>query len=145
VYTAAAMKVPQPLDCNEIKDGIVAQIRAEGVPENVCAIIRAGLNRTCSLNRQSYSKFSVKWFIREGLWRVEYELDDFGRLTAGVIGGEIAEKSLDFEGNIDPMPPDAFRRRTEQPIPQPRTVAPKKDDGVGMSMAQKSAGRRKMT
>lgn len=142
--TAPIAKIPMPLQSEEIKNGIVADIREAGAPPEVCEVIRRGLNNTCSLNRQCYSKFVVKWFIKEGAWAVDYVLDDFGRETRGVIGGTIEDHKLTLEGEINPMPPDTFRRKTEQPVPKPQVVKPSKEDGVGMTVAHKGGGKKKM-
>jgi hypothetical protein len=135
-----------PLSSEEIRAGIVAQLKADGVSEQVLDSIRTGLSKTCSLNRQCYAKFGAKWSIGKGNWTLAYELDDFGRINRGNIGGIIADVELEQQGQIDPMPPDTFRRRTEQPIPSPRIVKKKADDGVGITKAYGSrGGKRKMT
>lgn len=141
--TAPIARIPMPLQSEEIKNGVVADIRQAGAPQEVCDLIRVGLNRTCSLNRQCYSKFTIKWTIQDGRWSVDYSLDDFGRLTTGIIGGEITDAALALSGEIDPMPPDTFRRKTEQPVPAAQVVKPKQDDGMGMTLAHKSGGKKK--
>jgi len=129
VSTAGAIKVPLPLSSIEIKDGIASFIRQAGVPESAAAQIRQGLNRTCSLNRQCYSKVTVGWKIVAGEWKIEYQLDDFGRITNGFLNGKLVDcDNLEASGVIEPMPPDRFRRESEQPIPAPTVVQTKPDD-----------------
>jgi hypothetical protein len=142
--TAAPLRVPMALASEEVKWGILQQLRRDRVPEDAVVEIQKGLGRTCLLNRQCYSKFSVKWRISKGNWSIDGTLDDFGRESILHLGGILPNVELEMDGSIDPMPPDAFRRQTEQPIPQQRAVKAKAEDGVGMSLARKSPGKRKM-
>lgn len=122
--TSATLKVPQPLNGEEIKEGIAAVI---------AKAVRQSLDRTCSLNHVAFPKFSAKWSI-------EYDLDDFGKHTIGQMGGEIGElteTSVKLEGKIEEMPPDAFRRQTDQAIPAPTVTQKKVEDGTGMTRAPK--------
>jgi hypothetical protein len=45
---------------------------------------------------------------------------------------------------MDPMPPDAFRRKTEQPVPAPQVVKPKVQNDIGISKVQGGKFKRKM-
>jgi hypothetical protein len=150
-----AIKIPQPLGSDEIKNGIASRV-ADSIPscsEELRNAIRLSLNKTCSLNRQSYSKFSAKWNVtisgHSVEWKIEYDLDDFGRSTPGVIIGRYGSpiptdaKSQTIEGFISPTPPDRFRRETQQPVPEPQVVKKKQDDGMGISLAQRSERRRR--
>jgi hypothetical protein len=141
---STATRIPMPLSSEEIRAGIVQDVKNAGASPDVCETIRIGLTKTCSLNRQSYSKFSVKWFVKEGAWSVDYDLDDFGRSTRGIIGGVISDAGVYLEGQMDPMPPDAFRRKTEQPVPAPQVVKPKAPDAIGISKVQGGKFKRKM-
>ena len=142
--STTAVKIPEALSALEIKNGVATFLRQEGVPENVASVIRAGLDKTCLLNGQSYWSFSGTWKIWKGNWSLDYEVDDRGLKTKAFLGGQQPNVELEMEGRIEAMPPDAFRRRSEQPIPKPREVAPKKDDAVGISMARRTGGRRRM-
>jgi hypothetical protein len=108
-----AIRVPMPLSSVEIKNGI-----ADGMHR----AIRESLDKTCSLNSTTFPQFRAKWWV-------EYELDDFGRIETGGIGGsigQVGENAERIEGAIEPMPPDAFRRKSNQPIPSP-VIFKKKD------------------
>lgn len=141
---APPLRVPMALSSDEVKFGVLQQLRRDRVPEDAVLEIQKGLGRTCLLNRQCYSKFSLKWKISKGNWSIDGTLDDFGRESPFHLGGVLPDVELEMEGAIDPMPPDTFRRQTEQPIPQQRAVKAKAEDGVGMSMARKSPGRKRM-
>ena len=124
----APQRIPMPLDAEEVKNGFAEQIRQA---------VRESLDRTCSLNRRSFSKVRATWWVK-------YELDDFGRIEDGGIGGSIGTVSEDavlVEGVIEPVPPDKFRRDSQQPIPKARTVVKREDDGIGVTASLR--GRRK--
>lgn len=157
--TAPSLKIPQPLTSTEIRTGLSLRIAAcvpsispEKSKELRDAIFR-GLHNTCNLNEASYAKFSAKWTVREYegayLWWCDYTLDDFGRQIKGGIGGKCGAVRESFPpdapsytGSVEEMPPDRFRRETEQPIPQAQVVKKKNDEGLGLSRAQKRGGKR---
>ena len=96
----APIVIPQPLTGTEIRKGIAVRM-TQGLPADVQEALReqiiAGLGKTCSLLPSSaYAKFSAGWRLTFGLdakgsllseWWVDYQLDDFGRVTKGAIGG----------------------------------------------------------
>lgn len=136
----APIRIVAPLESEEIKLGI-ATLMHFSVPGLPIDLIIASLNKTCSLNRQSFAKIKATWWVDcdyENVayqWWVDYELDDFGRIESGGIGGSlgIPIASTRIEGIITTMPPDKFRRETAQPIPKALIIAPKKDNGLGMT------------
>ena len=136
--SATAVRIPMPLSSDEIKFGIAKKMAAEFETE-----VLKSLGRTCSLNHTSFSKFSAKWSIA-------FHLDDFGRVTEGVIGGAVGEpipeaEAETIEGAIEPMPPDKFRRETTQPIPAPQVVQQKPAPDGGMTRAPRRSTRTKKT
>jgi hypothetical protein len=148
------LRTPQPLTSTEIKEGITDLIAAAvDATEELRNAIRLSLDRTCSLNSTSYAKFKSSWNLtRDRLgceWLVKYELDDFGRLVIGQIGGNTgfnpSTKLEQFEGEIEPMPPDAFRRKTAQKIPVPILVQKKQGNGPGLTKSWRQIGRGKKT
>jgi hypothetical protein len=136
-----------PLTSDEIKTGISVRISnsIEGLTETLRTELRdaiwKSLGQTCSLNRMSYSKFRAEWRLSCGgafwaVWVVDYELDDFGRLVTGSIGGSIGDAEDDgdrFTGVIEPQPPDQFRRETQQPIPQPQVIKQRRENETGIT------------
>jgi hypothetical protein len=157
--SAPSLKIPQPLSSTEIRTGLALRIAATvpGIsPEKAKEIREAvfvGLHNTCNLNEASYAKFSAKWTVREKdgayLWWCDYSLDDFGRPVTGGIGGKVGVVKESFppdcssySGSVEEMPPDRFRRETEQPIPQAQVVKKKNEEGLGLSRAQKRGGKR---
>jgi hypothetical protein len=157
---ATAATTPQPLNSDEIREGIsvrIAQAIAElddPIRELVKQAIFLSLGKTCSLNGTAFSKFSATWKFRHAVvkgqlqakWWVDYVLDDFGRLTVGGIGGNIGDPGEDAEiaeGLIQEMPPDRFRRETKQPIPAPQVVKAPEPNQIGMSKAWKGQGKRR--
>lgn len=130
----ATQSVPQPLNGEEIRKGIASRIAAE-VPkehaEEIKEIIYDGLGLTCSLEASAaYAKFKADWKIGYWTldkvlhvrWWVDYELDDFGRITKNGIGRNLSnlpEDAFTVKGTIPEVPPDRFRRETDQPIPKP--------------------------
>lgn len=156
--TAAVKTIPQPLNGNEIKKGIAVRM-TQGLPEDVSESLReqivAGLGKTCSLMPTSaYAKFKGSWVLAwwwEGNrlianWWVKFILDDFGRLTMGGIGDSATEPPSNAaysEGTIDEVPPDRFRRETDQPIPKPTELKPPEPEKATMSHSQRGKGNGK--
>lgn len=161
---ATAVSIPQPLLSQEIQEGIATRI-AQAIPdldepvrEAVKQAIMVSLTKTCSLNRTVYSKFSATWkfgsLVRDGKfcarWWVEMALDDFGRVTKPAIGGvlgpaHVDEIAMDVEGTIPEMPPDKFRRETQQPVPSPTVLKKPNSDAnqATMSHTPRGPGRRR--
>jgi len=141
---AAPIKIVAPLEGDEIRKGIAAMIHAK-VPGLPVDSIESSLSRSCSFNAQSFSRVRATWWVDcdddnvAYQWWVDYELDDFGRIDRGGIGGMLGMPCQveRVEGVIEPMPPDRFRRETAQPIPS-NVVIPKQDDGLGLSRTPKS-------
>jgi hypothetical protein len=156
--TAAVKTIPQPLNGTEIKRGIAVRM-TQGLPADVAESLReqivAGLGKTCSLMATSaYAKFKAKWRLHywsitpqtanyQAAWWVDYELDDFGRVTKGGIGGgtETAHSGVKLSGVIDEVPPDRFRRETDQPIPKPTELKPPEPEKSTMSHAPRGKGK----
>lgn len=150
--STAAVKIPQPLSGVEIKNGLAVRM-ANTVPgldeeerKNLRVAIRLSLNNTCSLNESSHSKFKATWRVwrnDEGAhgWWVDYNLDDFGRPVIGGIGGGAPRDEKRFwTGAVEEMPPDKFRRETEQPIPAPQIVR-KQETGKGTGISRATGKR----
>ena len=151
------LKIPQPLTGVEIKVGLSLRISntVPGLSEKQNKELRdavyKSLSNTCSLNEASFTKFSAKWTVKRDKdafsWWVDYELDDFGRPISGGIGGNIGKVSIKAEvlhGSVDVMPPDKFRRETEQPIPAAQVVKPKtKPNELGIARSHRMQGSRK--
>lgn len=148
---------PQPLTGTEIKRGIAVRM-TQGLPADVAETLRDkiidGLGKTCSLLPSSaYAKFKANWRLEYSLsglggkWWVDYELDDFGRVTRGGIGGKIGEldegSSLFRGGTIEEVPPDRFRRETDQPIPKPTELKPPDQEKSTFSKAMRGSGKRR--
>lgn len=154
----AVKAIPQPLNGNEIRRGVAVRM-TQGLPDDVRAPLRDqivdGLGKTCSLLPSSaYAKFKAKWTLtwwRVGAevhanWWVDYSLDDFGRVTSGGIGDKRRAPSSDAEtetGAIDEVPPDRFRRETDQPIPKPTELKPPEQEAVTFSQAARGQGKRR--
>lgn len=154
----ATKVIPQPLTGTEIKKGIAVRM-TQGLPPKVTEALRdqivAGLGKTCSLMPNSaYAKFKATWDLcwcraeTEILanWWVAYELDDFGRKTAGGIGDrrhDISDIGEVLSGVIDEVPPDRFRRETDQPIPKPTELKPPEPEKSTLSHAMRGQGRRR--
>lgn len=147
---ATSFQIPHPLTSEEIAEGIAVRISADAEVEDrdrepLKLAIMTSLTKTCSLNRTVYSKFSASWRMNYGYkgdtllarWWVDYELDDFGRVAKGGIGGNIGNPpegaGVISEGKIEEMPPDRFRRETKQPIPAPQVVKPKDQNQLGVT------------
>jgi len=141
--TVQAMKIPQPLSGDEIKIGIGKFVLAAGAPEFIADSIRIGLNGTCLLNGCAYSKVKIDWKVVAGEWRVDYELDDFGRVARGMMNGKLPAEFEDFDlrGSIEPMPPDRFRRESEQKIPIPTLVNKQNEESNSFSKSLKARGK----
>lgn len=156
--STATKVIPQPLTGTEIKKGIAVRM-TQGLPADVAEPLReqiiAGLGKTCSLMPSSaYAKFKATWtlcWVRSGdeilaNWWITYELDDFGRKTAAGIGdlrhaiGDIGEE---LSGVIDEVPPDRFRRETDQPIPKPTELKPPEPEKSTFSKSMRGAGKRR--
>ena len=154
----AVKAIPQPLNGVEIKRGVAVRM-TQGLPEEVRDPLRDqivdGLGKTCSLLPSSaYAKFKAKWALtwwRVGSevhtnWWVDYSLDDFGRITAGGIGDKRRAPSSDSEtvtGVIDEVPPDRFRRETDQPIPKPTELKPPEPEKSMFSQSMRGSGKRR--
>ena len=151
--------IPQPLTGTEIKLGIAVRMTLD-LPEDVRDPLKEriieGLGKTCSLlGHTAYAKFKAKWSItlwNEGnktfaKWWVDYELDDFGRVTKGGIGA--GDNCIDgtqvtvVGGTIDEVPPDRFRRETDQPIPKPTEIKPPEPEKSTFSRSTRGNGRRR--
>ena len=153
-----APSIPQPLSGAEIKLGIAVRM-TQGLPDEVADTLKekivAGLGKTCSLLPSSaYAKFKATWRLdwwKEGdsiqfSWWVDYELDDFGRVTKGGIGGPIIGRrgdALSLSGEISEVPPDRFRRETDQPIPKPTELKPADQEKSTFSKSMRGSGKRK--
>ncbi len=139
----SALKMPQALSGPEIKEGIRAFVIKEGVPEFIADEIRKGLNNTCLLNAAAYSKFRAEWKVVAGQWRVDYDLDDYGRIHKGMMNGRLPQEfeEFDMSGVIEPMPPDKFRRESEQKIPIPNIIQPKGDESHSMGKSLRGRGK----
>jgi hypothetical protein len=149
--------VPLPLSSAEIKEGITDRICAALPDEIANALkipIRLSLDKTCSLNATSYTKFKAKWKVEYRVadelcakWWVDYELDDFGRPTVGGIGGHVGDKPgalyEEITGTIEEMPPDKFRRETGQTIPAPTVVKKPDPQQLGVSKSLRGSGKRR--
>jgi len=116
-----------PLDCDEIKSGIVTKI-AESIWD--------ALNNTCNLYGVAYPKFKAKFVI-------DLNLDNFGDVRLDVVAGETESEGefhnphqIQIEGEIPFTPPNVFRKQTGQSIP----VIVENDDG---SVEQKAIFYRK--
>ncbi len=160
---ATAVQIPQPLTSEEIREGLALRMSAmvpdltEDEARELKGQIERSLEKTCSLNRSMYSKFKASWRIWHGWkehgtqfgcwWWVDYELDDFGRVTKGGIGGKVSfggeHVGIMIEGSVDEMPPDRFRRETRQPVPQPTVIKKPEPNQGGMSHTPRGAGKRK--
>lgn len=152
------LTIPQPLNGEEIRKGIAARIAAEMPPEHaekIKEIVYQGLGKTCSLEGSTaYAKFKAKWWVTTKVrldtllvdWRVEYELDDFGRVTKGVMGDNIwllNDGVPEYTGHIPEVPPDRFRRETDQPIPKPQEVKKPDPQQTGLSRSPRGQGKRR--
>lgn len=155
--STATKVIPQPLTGTEIKKGIAVRM-TQGLPPEVTESLRdqivAGLGKTCSLMPNSaYAKFKATWVLSwwcEGEdiradWWVNYELDDYGRKTVAGFGQTltIPEGVDTLTGVIDEVPPDRFRRETDQPIPKPTELKPPEPEKSTLSHAMRGQGRRR--
>lgn len=153
------MNIPQPLNGTEIKKGIAVRM-TQGLPADVQEPLReqivVGLGKTCSLiPSAAYAKFkaewSFHWWIEDGKilawWWVEYWLDDFGRITQGGIGDHRVEppngSNNQSAGRIDEVPPDRFRRETDQPIPKPVELKNPEPEKSSFSRSVRGSGKRR--
>ena len=149
---------PQPLTGTEIKRGIAVRM-TQNLPADVQEALReqiiAGLGKTCSLLPSSaYAKFKATWKMHwwksvEGVkanWWLFYVLDDFGRSTTGGIGDSrlTSPDGAEFsEGTINEVPPDRFRRETDQPIPKPVELKPQTQEKSSFSKSIRGSGKRR--
>ena len=127
---------PEPLTSDEIKEGIAFKV-AEAV--------HAALNSHCALYGKSYGKFSAHV-------RVEFRLDDFGRVVEGVREGTVVgdEGPADSGAAIQTLrveipetPPNQFRRETQQEVPALNTAKGSKGrEQAGMVTRAQRGGRR---
>lgn len=155
---APTVSIPQPLTGDEIKKGIAVRM-TQNLPADVQEVLReqiiAGLGKTCSLLPNSaYAKFKAEWKLKYGnpgpaaVWWVDYELDDFGRITRGGIGGNIGDLEppnyfTHLNGTIDEVPPDRFRRETDQPIPKPTELKKPEAEKSTFSKSLRGQGKRR--
>lgn len=134
---AGSLKIPQPLSGDEIREGIATRMAAEFKD----AVLKS-LARSCSFNHTSFPKFSAKW-------NVEYRLDDYGRITHGAMPGTLGEPLFDqgeqVSGEIPEVPPDQFRRETQQPIPAPQVIQNKPESEIGLTKNRRGKGKQKTT
>ncbi len=163
--STATTSIPQPLTGMEIKRGIAVRM-TQGLPADVQEALReqiiAGLGKTCSLTAgTAYAKFSATWTLRylktpfelNATWHVQGLLNDFGRVTPFGIGGHmglfdfalIAVKGsvTELSGTIDEVPPDRFRRETDQPIPKPTELKPPEPEKSTFSRSTRGSGKRR--
>jgi len=124
------VSVPLPLSSDEIKAGL-AKIIAQHFVET--------LSKTCVLNCAAYGAIRAKW-------RIEFVLDDFGIPIEGAMSGATGEpfppeEADAVEGELAEMPPDQFRKRTEQPIPEHRVVKKAQDAGTIIRSTSSSKAR----
>ena len=150
--------IPQPLTGTEIKLGIAVRMTRD-LPEDVREPLKEriieGLGKTCSLlGHTAYAKFKARWELvwwKEGekllvSWWTEYDLDDFGRVTSGAIGEkrDFTSNTVNIcRGTIDEVPPDRFRRETDQPIPKPTELKPKEQGNSTFSKSIRGSGKRR--
>lgn len=149
--------VPQPLTGMEIRKGIAARVSAE-VPKEYAEAVKEsifqGLGKTCSLESSCcYSKFKADWNVAcwredekiEVSWWIQYELDDFGRVTRNRMGNFMGRplNVEEFSGSIPEVPPDRFRRETEQPIPRPVELKKPEPEASTFSQAPRRGRPRK--
>lgn len=150
--------IPQPLTGTEIKRGIAVRMTRD-LPENVREPLKdriiEGLGKTCSLlGHTAYAKFKATWTLSWWMeknevrsnWWVDYYLDDFGRVTHGGIGdrdSRVVDGGHLTEGIIEEVPPDRFRRETDQPIPKPTELKPKDQDKSTFSKSIRGSGKRR--
>jgi len=158
VSTAPVKTIPQPLGGNEIKKGIAARM-TQGLPPDIAEALReqiiAGLGKTCSLiANAAYAKFKASWSLswwRAGEeirshWWVDYVLDDFGHITRGGIGHRVPvmpKSAVTTSGVIEEVPPDRFRRETDQPIPKPTELKPPEPEKSRFSRSTRGSGKRR--
>ena len=130
----------------------------QNLPEDVQEPLREqiiqGLGKTCSLMPNSaYAKFNDKWDmtwwrngeeVKAGWW-VTYELDDFGHVTRGGIGENATapDNSTRITGVIEEVPPDRFRRETDQPIPKPVELKNPEPEKSSFSRSVRGSGKRR--
>jgi hypothetical protein len=153
-----AVSIPQPLTGDEIKKGIAVRMTQDlpaAVQEALREQIVSGLGKTCSLLPNSaYAKFKAEWrlgYVQTpefmASWWVDYELDDFGRVTKGGIGGSVGnpdgQHCIASSGTIDEVPPDRFRRETDQPIPKPTELKKPDAEKSTFSKSLRGQGRRR--
>ena len=157
--TAPFKTIPQPLSGGEIKRGIAVRMTVNlpaDVADSLQEQIVAGLGKTCSLNPNfAYAKFNAKWTMvwwrEKGKihcdWWVKGELNDFGRITPFGIGQHPGNIPMDapkcLSGVIDEVPPDKFRRETDQPIPKPTELKPPEPEKSTFSRSTRGAGKRR--
>ena len=156
---APVKSIPQPLGGLEIKKGIAVRM-TQDLPADVAEALReqivAGLGKTCSLHQNfAYAKFKATWRLNysmkpelKAMWWVDYELNDFGRITKGGIGGRVGglfegSQGDTLVGTIDETPPDKFRRETDQPIPRPTELKPPEPEKSTFSKSTRGGGRRR--
>ena len=152
--------IPKPLTGTEIKLGIAVRM-ARDFPDDAREPIKKqiieGLGKTCSLlGHTAYAKFKATWKLSYWItkekvnasWWVDYDLDDFGRVTHGGIGGGLGSlvdmlEVTQLTGTIDEVPPDRFRRETDQPIPKPTELKPKEHGDSTFSKSIRGSGKRR--
>jgi hypothetical protein len=156
--STATVTIPQPLNGLEIRKGIAKRM-TENVPAEIQATlqeqIEEGLTKTCSLTVGSaYAKFKASWTLTWWKqndtvfphWWVDYELNDFGRVTRAGIGDNRRAPGKDavtLTGIIPETPPDRFRQETDQPIPKPTELKKPEEPAVTTSRSVRGTGRRR--
>ena len=58
-----------------------------------------------------------------------------------VCGLPLEFEDLEYRGVIEPMPPDKFRRESEQKIPIPNIIQPKGDESHSMGKSLRGRGK----
>lgn len=150
--------VPQPLNGDEIRRGIAVRM-ASGLPEEyvepINQAVDMGLRNTCSLvPGLAYSKFHADWSLtywKDGdtvraNWWVDGKLDDFGRITPLCIGFRKYDQpdgAVSIIGHIGEVPPDRFRRETDQPIPKPIEMKKHEESTQTFSRSERGKGHRR--
>ena len=152
--------IPLPLSGTEIKLGIAVRMTRD-LPEDVREPLKdriiEGLGKTCSLlGHTAYAKFKATWKLN--LVERRHDRDScrlvghlrFERFWTRHIGRNRRvrltppdESQIISHGTIDEVPPDRFRRETDQPIPKPTELKPKEHGDSTFSKSIRGSGKRR--